>query len=257
MSNESRVIPITTQKDNVVPTKQAEASRAIVGGNSIAENYAFKGVHHIFDQTGNSRGEVRIANVSTGRFMKNVCRVTGNVLSLASDVNCKTLWAGNDKGEIVSILCDISGQLCRTKRLNIGISCSITSLSYRAWISREARDPLLLVNCSDNSLCLFNIIDYEGSLVLKRKFQNKHQKHAIKSTFCPIMSFRQGACVVTGSEDGNVYFLDIEKPTTKSCLNTLQGHASPILGISFNYNESLLATSDLEGLVIIWKRADL
>lgn len=50
MSNESRINPITIQKDNVVPTKQAEASRAIVGGNSIAENYAFKGVHHIFDQ---------------------------------------------------------------------------------------------------------------------------------------------------------------------------------------------------------------
>ncbi|GJQ71200.1 hypothetical protein Trydic_g1097 [Trypoxylus dichotomus] len=355
ISNESRTNPISLQKDSVVPTKQAEASRAIVGGNSIAENYAFKGVHHIFDQhsdpvtmvkfanndqsmlccssvdgtlslcnvtglpphvtgilkghkqavtgfdwsadnellasssldgtirvwkvneftclrtiedpqksqllccmfqpvnnnlliTGNSKGEVRIANVSTGRFMKNFCRVTGNVLSLASDANCKTLWAGNDKGEIVSILCDISGQLCRTKRLNLGIPCSVTSLSYRAWISREARDPLLLVNCSDNSLCLFNIIDYEGSLVLKRKFQNKHQKHSIKSTFCPIMSFRQGACVVTGSEDGNVYFLDIEKPTSKSYLNTLQGHSSAVLGISFNYNESLLATSDLEGL---------
>jgi hypothetical protein len=34
----------------VVPTKQAEASRAIVGGTTIAENYAFVGVHHIFDQ---------------------------------------------------------------------------------------------------------------------------------------------------------------------------------------------------------------
>lgn len=33
-----------------MPTKQAEASRAIVGGTTIAENYAFVGVHHIFDQ---------------------------------------------------------------------------------------------------------------------------------------------------------------------------------------------------------------
>lgn len=33
-----------------MPTKEAEASRAIVGGNTIAENYAFVGVHHIFDQ---------------------------------------------------------------------------------------------------------------------------------------------------------------------------------------------------------------
>lgn len=34
----------------VVPSKQAEASWALVGGNTIAENYAFVGVHHIFDQ---------------------------------------------------------------------------------------------------------------------------------------------------------------------------------------------------------------
>ena len=34
----------------VVPTKQAKASRAIVGGTTIAENYAFVSVHHIFDQ---------------------------------------------------------------------------------------------------------------------------------------------------------------------------------------------------------------
>lgn len=43
----------TTLKNNtdtVVPTRQAEASRAIVGGNTIAENYAFVGVRHIFDQ---------------------------------------------------------------------------------------------------------------------------------------------------------------------------------------------------------------
>lgn len=35
---------------HVVPTRQAEASKALVGGNTIAENYAFVGVHHIFDQ---------------------------------------------------------------------------------------------------------------------------------------------------------------------------------------------------------------
>jgi hypothetical protein len=39
-----------SEQGAVVPTKQAEASRAIVGGTTIAENYAFVGVHHIFDQ---------------------------------------------------------------------------------------------------------------------------------------------------------------------------------------------------------------
>lgn len=40
----------------------------------------------------------------------------------------------------------------------------------------------------------------------------------------------------------------------KAVVNILQGHSAPVLGISFNYNESLLATSDLQGLVIIWKK---
>lgn len=38
------------QPGTVVPTQRAEASKAIVGGKSIGENYAFSGVHHIFDQ---------------------------------------------------------------------------------------------------------------------------------------------------------------------------------------------------------------
>lgn len=62
---------------------------------------------------------------------------------------------------------------------------------------------------------------------------------------------------MTGSEDGSVYFVDIERPGNKSVVNTLQGHASTVLSISFNYDESLLATSDLQGLVIIWKKGSV
>lgn len=36
--------------DEVVPTRLAEASRAMAGDLTIGENYAFTGVHHIFDQ---------------------------------------------------------------------------------------------------------------------------------------------------------------------------------------------------------------
>ncbi|XP_044259302.1 WD repeat-containing protein 13-like [Tribolium madens] len=363
-SNSSSMSSIVTPRGHLVPTKQAEASRALVGGTSIAENYAFVGVHHIFDQhseavtmvkfanndkskiccasldftlsicdvtseppivsailrghtkavtgfdwsanndlivsssldgtcrvwkvsdfsclrivqdsnnsqflccmfqpinnnlfvTGNSRGELKIANVSTGRFMKNTCKIGGNVLCLASDNSGKIFWVGNDKGEIVSLFCELNGALCKTKKILLSPNCSITSLSYRAWISREARDPLLLVNATNNSFCLFSVLDGEGTLQLKKSFQNRQQKHIVRSTFCPIMSFRQGACVVTGSEDGSVYFVDVEKVGNRAVVNTLQGHASAVLGISFNYDESLLATSDLQGLVILWKKGNL
>ena len=42
--------PESSDFPGVVPTRQAEASRAIVGDNTISENYAFSGVHYIFDQ---------------------------------------------------------------------------------------------------------------------------------------------------------------------------------------------------------------
>lgn len=58
---------------------------------------------------------------------------------------------------------------------------------------------------------------------------------------------------MSGSEDSCIYFIDIARDTN-FVVNKLQGHACPVLGISFNYDESLLATSDQQGLVIIWSR---
>ncbi|KAG8236566.1 hypothetical protein J437_LFUL017022 [Ladona fulva] len=309
---------LTAGHGEVVPTKQAEASRAIVGGNTIAENYAFVGVHHIFDQhtdavtmikfgnndrsrlccasldglvsvcdvassppkvlfilhghekgvtvkvsflnsilhAGNSSGMVAVLNISTGIYPRGgSSKVGGKILSLTFDAAGRLLWCGNDKGTIVSFLFELgSGRLSKCRRISVSEGCGITCLSFRAWISREARDPSVLVNCAANTICLFRVRDKEGSLVLRRKFIIHHQKYLVRSTFCPIMSFRQGACVVTGSEDSCVYFLDIEREGRPAIVNKLQGHASPVLGVTFNYDESLLATSDCHGLVIVWKR---
>ncbi|XP_006824011.1 WD repeat-containing protein 13-like [Saccoglossus kowalevskii] len=348
--------------DGVVPTKMAEASRAMAGGTSIDENYAFAGVHHIFDQhtdavtcvkfanndksriacssldctvsvcqvlpspativcvlrghergvtdfcwslsndlilsssldgttrlwqvssgkcvrvledtdraeilscqfqpvnnnmvvTGNVRGHIQVLNVSTGKCTKGgLGKASGKVLSMAFDPTGKILWAGDDRGLIFSFLCDVmSGKLTRCKRMVICEGSPITSLSCGTWLSREARDPSLLANCAINSLCLFRITDTDGGLQLKRKFGIKHRSLQIKSIFCPLISFRQGACIVSGSEDMCVHFFDVER-AKKPLINKLQGHSASVLSVSFNYDESLLASSDSDGLVIIWKR---
>lgn len=61
------------------------------------------------------------------------------------------------------------------------------------------------------------------------------------------------ADAVTGSEDGCVYFFDVER-NTKAIVNKLQGHGGPVLDVSFNCDESLLASADSTGMVIIWRR---
>lgn len=100
----------------------------------------------------------------------------------------------------------------------------------------------------------FSIQGTDGSLVLKRKFHVKHRgRTLVRSSFCPIMSFRQGACVVTGSEDQCVNFFDVER--SRPLVNKLQGHSAAVLDVCFNYDESLLASSDAQGMVILWKRS--
>ena len=58
---------------------------------------------------------------------------------------------------------------------------------------------------------------------------------------------------VSGSEDSSVYFFDVAKDD-KPCINTLQGHSGPVLDVSFAPDESMLASCDSTGIVIVWKR---
>ncbi|XP_013417512.1 WD repeat-containing protein 13-like [Lingula anatina] len=358
----SKLSPHGNILEGVVPTHAAEASRAMAGGKTISENYAFAGMHHIFDQhksavvrvefahddksrvaccsmdgqisicqvipppatvicvltghtsgvtdfawsvsndillsssldgtarlwevaggkcirtvedaagaevlcckfqpsnnnmfvIGTSKCQVSMMNVSTGKCVKGgSSKVLGRILCLDFEPTGKILWTGDDKGFIFAFTCDIAtGKLIKTKRITVCESRPVTSISARTWMSRESRDPSLLVNCGVNALCLFRITSPDGGLQLKKKFPIKQKNQIIRSSFCPLMSFRQGVCVVTGSEDMCVYFFDVEKDQ-KQCVNKLQGHSAAVLDVCFNYDESLLASCDAEGTVIIWSR---
>ena len=50
---------------------------------------------------------------------------------------------------------------------------------------------------------------------------------------------------MTASEDMSVCFFDIEGGE-KALVNRLQGHSAPVLGVTFNCDESLLASCDIE-----------
>ena len=49
--------------------------------------------------------------------------------------------------------------------------------------------------------------------------------------------------MVSGSEDGSVYFFDVESGTL---VNKLQGHSSSVVDICWAYDESLLASCDTD-----------
>uniref|UniRef100_A0A672JF34 WD repeat domain 13 n=1 Tax=Salarias fasciatus TaxID=181472 RepID=A0A672JF34_SALFA len=336
---------------SLVPTSVAEASRAMAGDTTLSENYAFAGMHHIFDQhvdsavprlqfanddkhllaccsldgtlsimmlspppasvkvtlkghagpvtdfawslsndvivstsldgtlriwntedgrcirevrdpessellcctfqpmnnnltvVGNSKHHLQVVNISTGKKVKGgSSKLTGRVLSLSFDAPGRILWAGDDRGSIFSFLFDMAtGKLTKAKRLVVSEGSSICSISARSWISREARDPSLLVNACVNKLLLYRSVR-----------RTQRGIHMGKGRTCkPLLSVFLAP--VTGSEDACVYFFDVER-NTKAIVNKLQGHGGPVLDVSFNCDESLLASADSTGMVIIWRR---
>lgn len=92
------------------------------------------------------------------QLMEAVCR---NRCYTVCIISCPCL---NIQGVIISLMCDDVGKLSKLHRVVVAQNCAITCLSWRAWISREARDPTLLVNCAANAVCLFK---YEIMIIIK------------------------------------------------------------------------------------------
>src|SRR5689334_819706 len=81
-----------------------------------------------------------------------------------------------------------------------------------------------------------------------------NNKEQIRSAFCPFIG-NEGVCIVSGSEDMSVYIFDIMRADGKPvCINQLQGHSSIVYDVSWNADETLLASCDATGMVILWKR---
>jgi WD40 repeat protein len=213
--------------------------------------------------TGNSSGHLQILNVSTGIYTKGGVFNSGeHILCLCFDTTGTILWVGDSKGFICSFIFEIrTCRLILANKVIVVAGCPITSLTSRSSTNYENCEPLLLVNSACNALLLFKVFRSEGRLEIMHSFSIKHQNRdlIIRSSFCPIISNREGICVVTGSEDTCVHFFNVEsnKYCKNKCVNKLQGHSAPVLDVCFNYDESLLASSDSKGNVIIWKRETL
>lgn len=93
----------------------------------------------------------------------------------------------------------------------------------------------------------------------------RNRSETIRSVFCPLISFRNGACFVSGSETGEVLVFDLAASAFRGrdvylasnrqpVINKLMGHASTVVDVSWDYRENILASCDTSGVVILWKR---
>ena len=209
--------------------------------------------------TGGLSGHVQLINISTGIFpVSGTSTVPGAVLCLEAAPRDSLVWAGTDRGTVLSFRVDcLAGRLAKGHRTVVIPGAGSRQGRVTCLSSRPAPAPgqhaLLLVSAGSNALQLYSVTDTLGALSLIRTFPVLHSNLCLRSAFAPLMSARSGDCVVSASEDGAVYFFDLSR-SSKACINKLEAHSCPALAVAFNYDESFLATSDTSGLVIVWKR---
>ncbi|VDQ11105.1 unnamed protein product [Trichobilharzia regenti] len=171
----------------------------------------------------------------------------------------------------------ISGGILKTNNKNTLMKPSITSLSMYDWLSKEKNETYMLVNVAGIGLLLLRLTLHGRQLILEQRFplqqsSNPSTLRLIHSCFAPLISFRSGACAVSGSEDCNVYLYNVlgnrnsnsatgnvfnrPKQLSGGIVTILQGHIAPVLDVAISWEENMLASADEKGAVIIWRRKD-
>ncbi|XP_031132119.1 WD repeat-containing protein 13 isoform X2 [Ipomoea triloba] len=216
----------------------------------------FHPVNNNFLSAGNSKKEINVINFSTGRTISKTV-FDGEVTAMDHDHTGQLIFCGDGQGCLYAVSMDSrTGALSRSHRHRSSGKCraAVTTIQYRTF-SLLARGPVLLSFNRDGNLSFYSVsLEVKGYLTLRCSLKLSPRMHSIRASFCPLLSLEKGEYIVAGSDDTNVYFYDLTRPN-RTCVNKLQGHGYPVIGIAWNHGENLLASSDFGGTVIVWKRA--
>ncbi|XP_035540314.1 WD repeat-containing protein 13-like isoform X2 [Juglans regia] len=228
----------------------------VIYGVSSQSCIRFHPVNNNFLSVGNANKEITVINFSTGRII-NKTVFDSEVTSMDHDHTGQLIFCGDAQGCIYSVSMNShTGALSRSHRHRTTSrhKSAVTTVQYRSF-SLLARGPVLLSCNQDGSLSFFSVaLEIQGYLTLRCSLKLTPRIHKIQASFCPLLSLEKGEYIVAGSEDSNVYFYDLTRPR-HTCVNKLQGHRFPVMGVAWNHGENLLASSDFYGTVIVWKRS--
>lgn len=216
---------------------------------------------------GNTRGEVKFVSFSNGSQVA-YFKVNNPVTCIAFDEQQATsMYVGDNQGELTFLSVKYAGQeyqLASTGLARLNRS-PIHSIAWRNQQTAKWSVPTLLIAQADQSVKMLACRKVDGRETVQElaKFPRQLKRTKIRATYNPVINRGDLPCMSVGSDNGTIFIYGYSQPSDdkKACkvtlVNQLAGHAGTIIDLAWNNDESLLASCDKDGVVIMWKRVEL
>jgi WD40 repeat protein/GTPase SAR1 family protein len=200
----------------------------------------------------NSNAVLRLVNVQNGMVLQKL-KVETEVRALKFDDTGLFLLAGTKNGSIHVLEASDSSTLKFKFKVQLargGVTCiTFVPASY-------GQPPCLLVNTSDSSATIIDCTygppaGVLANLSVRHRVRVAHSLLPLKCCYSP----SGNGYLISGSEDKEVYIYSLAKAANYK-MQYLKHHQVPVVAVSVNLQDTLLASADSLGRIVLWRRMD-
>jgi len=200
----------------------------------------------------NSNAVLRLVNVTNGTVLQKL-KVETEVRALKFDDTGLFLLAGTKNGSIHVLEASDSSTLKFKFKVQLargGVTC-ITFVP-----AAHSQPPCLLVNTSDSSATIIDCTygppaGVLTNLAVRHRVRVAHSLLPLKCCYSP----SGHGYLISGSEDKEVYIYNLSK-TSNYKMRFLKHHQVPVVAVAVNLQDTLLASADSLGRIVLWRRMD-
>jgi len=199
----------------------------------------------------NSNAVLRLVNMQNGTVLQKL-KVETEVRALQFDDTGLHLFAGTKSGSIHTLEASESNTLKFKHKLHLSRG-GITCLTFVP--AAHGMPACLLVNSSDSNASIVDCT-YSGNnqimnLQVRHRVRVAHSLLPLKCCYSPS---GQGY-LISGSEDKEVYIYSLARGSNYK-MHYLKHHPVPVVAVAVNKQDTLLASADSLGRIVLWRRMD-
>jgi len=201
----------------------------------------------------NANAVLRLVNVQNGIVVQKL-KVESEVRALKFDDTGLFCLAGTKNGAIHVLEASDSNTL-KFKFKNHLSRGAVTWITFVGSNSPDS-NPCLLVNSCDSHITIIDCIygPPQGvltNLAVRQRVKVAHSLLPLRNCF----SVYGGGFLISASEDRDIYICSLAKSANYK-MHYLKHHNAPVLAVAVNALDTLIASADSIGNIVLWRRLD-